>query len=120
MSVELVHPGGEGFELSDVGWRAVLELAAGRGWRPAEILLELTPPYRITAHDCAALAGIVEDAANAAARGGDVSPDDVVLNSLFSPRSASHWLRLAAFCRAGEVTVRAGPEREEPTFFDAR
>ena len=110
MSVQFVHPEGEVFELSDAGWEAVLELAAARGWRAAEILMELTPPFRINARDCAALAGIVEDAANTALRGDDVSPDDVVLNSLFSTRSALHWRRLAAFCRAGEITVRAGED----------
>ena len=110
MSVELVHPGGEVFELSDAGWEAVLELAAARGWRPAEILMELKPPFRINARDCAALAGIVEDAASMALRGEDVSADDIALNSLFSTRSALHWRRFAAFCRAGEVTVRAGED----------
>ena len=106
MSIQLVHPEGETFELSDAGWEAVLEVAAGRGWRAAEILMELKPPFRINARDCAALAGIVEDAASTALRGEDVSPDDVVLNSLFSTRSALHWRRFAAFCRAGEVMVR--------------
>ena len=110
MSVELVHPGGETFELTDAGWEAVLDLAAARGWRPAEILMELKPPFRINARDCAALAGIVEDAAGTAIRGDDVSRDDVVLNSLFSTRSALHWRRVAAFCRAGEVMVKAGEE----------
>jgi hypothetical protein len=110
MSVELVHPEGDVFELSDAGWEAVLELAAGRGWRAAEILMELKPPFRINARDCAALAGIVHDAANAALRGDDVSADDLVLNSLFSTRSALHWRRFAAFCRAGEVTVRMGED----------
>ncbi len=110
MSIELVHPDGETFELTDAGWEAVLDLAAARGWRGAEILMELKPPFRINARDCVALAGIVEDAASTALRGDDVSPDDVVLNSLFSTRSALHWRRLAAFCRAGEVTVRAGED----------
>jgi hypothetical protein len=110
MSVELVHSGGERFELSDDGWRAVLELAAGRGWRPAEILLELTPPFRVNAGDAAALAAIVDAAAVVALRGDDVSDDDLVLNSLFSTRSAAHWQRFAAFCRGGEVTVRAGED----------
>ena len=110
MSIELIRPAGETFELSDAGWEAVLEVAAARGWRAAEILMELTPPFRITAADCAALAGIVDDAANIALRGEDVSEDDVALNSLFSSRSALHWRRFAAFCRAGEVTVRAGED----------
>jgi hypothetical protein len=110
MSVELVHLDGEKFELSDAGWEAVLEVAALWGWRPAEILMELTPPFRVTAPDCAALAAVMEDAANIALRGGDVSADDLALNSLFSTRSALHWRRFAAFCRAGEVTVRAGDD----------
>ena len=110
MSIQLTHPDGDTFELTDAGWEAVLDLAAERGWRPAEILMELTPPFRITANDCAALAGVVEHAAGVALRGEDVSADDVVLNSLFSTRSAAHWQRLAAFCRAGEVTVRAGED----------
>jgi hypothetical protein len=116
MSIELVHPDGSAFELSDVGWQAVLELAAGRGWRPAEILLGLTPPFRINARDAAALAGIVDAAAAAAERGEDVSGDDVVLNSLFSTRSAAHWHRFAAFCRTGEVNVTAAPDDGDSVF----
>ena len=112
MSVQFVHPDGGTFELSDAGWEAVLDLAAERGWRPAEILMELTPPYRINARDSAALAAIVSDAADVALRGDDVSANDLVLNSLFSTRSAAHWQGFAAFCRSGEVNVRTAADDE--------
>jgi hypothetical protein len=119
VSIELVHPDGETFEVSDVGWQAVLELAAGRGWRPAEILVGLTPPFRINAREAAGLAGIIDGAAAVAERGEDVSDDDLVLNSLFSTRSAAHWRRFAAFCRAGEVTVRQARDDDEDDEDDA-
>src|SRR3954470_17312648 len=111
VSIELLHPDGEAFVLSDEGWRGALALAAGRGWQPGEVLAGLKAPFGVKAAHCIRLGEIIDaamDDLSHAKADRDWRADDEVRLSLFSRRSAPHWRRFARFCRAGEVTVQAG------------
>jgi len=113
MSVELVHPNGEEFHVSQPGWHAVLKLARRHGWEPAagraEDMLSFS---REEAADFARAvdAGLAEawTLPKPVQREIDEMTEDEALPYVFSGRSAAHWRELVAFCRQGGFRVDRG------------
>ena len=111
MSVELVHPNGGEFHVSQPGWHAVLKLARRHGWEPgagrAEDMLSFS---REEAADFARAvdAGLAEawTLPKPVQREIDEMTEDEALPYVFSGRSAAHWRELVAFCRQGGFRVR--------------
>ena len=110
MAVELVHPNGEEFHLSQPGWRAVLTLARRHGWEPAagrpEEMLSFS---REEADDFARAVdiGLAEawTLPRPVQREIDEMSEEEALPYVFSGRSAAHWRDLVAFCRRGGFRV---------------
>ena len=116
MAVELVRPDGDAFELSDPGWRLVLELARAHGWQPTSPPDNPAACRQVDQPGAAALADAVERGLAAMERGEGphaIEPDDPsgeqVLPFMFSPRSSAHWRNFIAFCRRGGFTVTEAP-----------
>jgi hypothetical protein len=113
MPVELIHPNGEEFHLSQPGWRAVLRLARRQGWEPgAATPEEMTSFSREEADDFARAvdAGLAEawTLPKPVAREIEEMTEDQALPYVFSGRSAAHWRDLVAFCRRGGFRVERG------------
>ena len=110
MAVELIHPNGEEFHVSQPGWHAVLKLARRHGWEPAAGRPEdMTRFSREEADDFARAvdAGLAEawTLPRPVQREIDEMTEDQALPYVFSGRSAAHWRQLVAFCRRGGFRV---------------
>jgi hypothetical protein len=113
MSVELVHPNGDAFDLSDLGWRAVLRLARRHGWEPGAGRAEdMTSFSREEADDLARALdrGLAEawTLPKPTEREIEEMSEDEALPYVFSGRTANHWRHLVAFLRRGGFRVDRG------------
>lgn len=113
MSVELIHPNGNSYELSDLGWRAVLRLARRHGWEPgAGRAEEMNSFSREEAEDFARAldAGLAEawTLPKPTPREIEEMTEDEALPYVFSGRGAAQWRDLVAFCRRGGFRVEQG------------
>lgn len=111
MLVELTHPNGDSFDVTGFHWENVLVLARTFGWEePADLSLGLSRG------EAAALADALERGLSevlAQPRPPRLTEDESdeleaegLLPYVFTPRNASHWRGLIAFCRAGGVRIR--------------
>ena len=111
MSVELVHPNGEEFHLSDLGWRAVLRLARRYGWEPAGRAEGMDSFSREEADGFAEAVerGLAEASVlpKPTKREIEEMSEEEALPYVFSGRSEGHWRGLTAFCRRGGFAVRS-------------
>jgi hypothetical protein len=110
MSVELVHPNGEEFHLSDAGWKVVLRLARQHGWEPAGRAEDMRSFSR---EEADSFAEAVERGLAEASVLPKPTKDEIeemseaeALPYVFSGRSEQHWRTFAAFCRRGGFSVR--------------
>lgn len=115
MPVELIHPNGEEFHVSQAGWGAVLRLARRHGWEPAAARAEeMTSFGREEADDFARAvdAGLADAWTLPVPQPQELEAmsEDEALHYVFSGRSAAHWRDLVAFCRRGGFRVEQ-PER---------
>jgi hypothetical protein len=110
MPVELIHPNGEEFHVSEPGWRAVLRLARRHGWEPAAARPEEMVSFsREEADDFARAVdlGLAEawTLPKPVAHEIEQMTEEEALPYVFSGRSAAHWRDLVAFCRRGGFRV---------------
>ena len=111
MSVELVHPNGEEFHLSDLGWKAVLRLARRHGWEPAGRAEEMTSFSREEAESFARAVetGVAEASILPRPTSEEVEGmgEDEALPYVFSGRGEAHWRAFVQFCWRGGFAVRS-------------
>ena len=110
MSVELVHPNGEEFHLSTLGWKVVLRLARHHGLEPAGRAEDMRSFSREEAESFASAVelGLAEASVLPKPTQDEIEEmsEAKALPYVFSGRSEKHWRDFASFCRRGGFAVR--------------
>lgn len=111
MSIELTHPNGQTFELSETGWKTVRALGRAYGWEgPMDLSLGLSR------EEAEGLAEAVEKGLDDLTRrprppkrteeeAEEMSLEEA-LPYLFNKRTEGLWRKFVAFCRGGGFRVQ--------------